>query len=80
MGRAARSHLKGTFMIKKKDLAKILGQLEAQGWAVRLSASSHWICRAPDGVSTVVNGSTPNDYRGFRNFKSALRRCGAVID
>lgn len=62
-----------------KDLRKILGQLEEQGWTIVKTAGRHLRCLSPDGVTAVITGSTPSDARSNQNFKSQLRRAGAVV-
>ena len=58
-----------------KDLRKLLKELEAQGFEVRISRNGHpQVYR--DGVWVATFSGTPSDRRGFRNSLAACKRAG----
>lgn len=59
----------------KKDLHRLLEQLEAVGCTVKLTGSGHYQIRIPQGGIVVVSSSPSR--RGFlKTFKADLRRAG----
>lgn len=61
------------------ELRKLLTDLRAQGWRIKLTEMGHFKCFAPDKKSIVlVSGS--GDFRAIRNAASMLRRAGAVVN
>ena len=58
----------------KHDTTSLIRQMEEDGWTVRKSRNSHYVCRAPDGVTIQVIPSTPSDWRSSRNALAAYKR------
>lgn len=65
-------------MSSSKDFRKLLDQVRAQGFTVRLGGSGHWVVTSPDGGVTSVS-RTPGGRRALTNTRARLRRIGAVL-
>ena len=59
------------FQRLQRDLIRAM---EADGWTGRLSANSHMIMRAPDGVTTCSVAPKPGSTRGAKNFAAPYKR------
>lgn len=61
-----------------KDLRRLLAAVEAQGFTVEMRKAGHVKVVAPTG-EVFFTGSSPSDRRSILNFRSQLRRAGAVV-
>jgi predicted RNA binding protein YcfA (HicA-like mRNA interferase family) len=57
------------------DLKKLIKALEAQGFTVEPTKSSHYTVRK-DGRRVATLGGTPSDRRSWQNALAQLRRAG----
>jgi predicted RNA binding protein YcfA (HicA-like mRNA interferase family) len=55
----------------KKEIKKIVKQLEASGWRVRLN--NHYVCQAPTGKVVTISHS-PSCRNAIRKIESDIRR------
>lgn len=58
-----------------KDLRKIIKELEAQGFEVRVTKKQHLQIRK-NGQHVTVLAGTPSDHRSWRNGLAQARRAG----
>lgn len=67
-------------MAKKSDeqeLRRLIGLAEEQGWRVEKTQAGHWAFYPKDKRRKPVHtGSSPSDYRAFKNLRAELRRSG----
>jgi len=59
----------------RKDIAKVIRELRAQGFEVKPGRSGHWKVYK-DGRLIATLPATPSDVRGVRNTIAVLRRAG----
>lgn len=59
-----------------KDMRKLVKELDAQGFAVVISASNRIVVSTHDGRFVVVISGNAGDWRAIRNGLAALRRAG----
>lgn len=64
--------------MSRKEVAKILGELDRQGFTAKMGGSGHWKIYNPQGRLITVLPATPSDHRGLRNAIAVLRRAGFV--
>lgn len=62
--------------MSRKEIAKILGELDRQGFTAKLGGSGHWKIYNADGRMITVLPATPSDARALRNAIAVLRRAG----
>jgi predicted RNA binding protein YcfA (HicA-like mRNA interferase family) len=67
---------KGKGIMSRKEIAKILKALTAQGFEVKKGGSGHWKIYDADGRMVTVLAATPSDPRSVRNAIAVLRRAG----
>ncbi len=61
----------------RKEIAQILGELDRQGFEVKMGGSGHWKVYADNRLITTLP-ATPSDHRSLRNAIAILRRAGFV--
>jgi hypothetical protein len=59
----------------KKDLRKLLAELERQGFTVRQTSRGHWFVTKDGKPVTTFSGSA-SDHRSHANALAACRRAG----
>lgn len=64
--------------MSSKEIAKLIRQLEAQGFTVRRTKGNHYLVRDAAGRAIATLAATPSDHRGAKNVLAELRRAGYV--
>jgi predicted RNA binding protein YcfA (HicA-like mRNA interferase family) len=65
-------------MMASKEVAKIIRELERQGFTVKRSGGGHWLIYTADERWAATMSATPSDRRGLLNAIAMLRRAGFV--
>lgn len=60
-------------MSSAHELRQLIRQKEREGWTVEKTRGRHLRWRYGD-ATPVISGSTPSDYRGFKNLLARLKR------
>lgn len=64
--------------LPRKDIRKLVKQLEQQGFRTQYRGSGHVFIYAPDGVRTATIGTT-GKATSYRNALARLRSLGAKV-
>jgi hypothetical protein len=64
--------------MNRKDLRKLLGEAERQGFTVKTRKTGHHMVYGPDGSFVTTFAGTTSDWRSDKNGMSALKRAGFI--
>lgn len=62
----------------RKEVRRLIAQIEAAGGSVVRARSGHWKVYVNDRLVTSIP-NTPSDWRGLMNTRALLRRAGIEI-
>lgn len=63
----------------QKDLRKLVKKAKKLGWTVEVTGGTHLKWIPPWDADFVMTGSTPSDYRAWKNICQRLRRAGLKL-
>lgn len=61
--------------MSRKEIRKLIAEVEAQGFTVKVTSNGHFFI-TKDGKPITTIGGTPSDHRSWRNVIAALKRAG----
>jgi hypothetical protein len=63
-----------------KEMKRFIREAEDVGWRVEPTRSGHLAFYSPDGQNVIHTGSTPQDWRTYRNLRAEIQRyCGKRV-